>query len=749
MKRLLILSYLCICIISLRAEISVKSCTIREKDLDARINYPVKDQNGDLCALIKVITTEKGFSFDAGQLGIMKTEQKNAEIWVYVPFGIKHLRIQHEKLGTCEYNFNVNIEKATVYELELVNAKVGYYVVQTIDAQNVIIKPTPLNSKVFIDDDILSIHDREGNYSRQMPFGHHSYRIEADKYDPEAGGFDAKSDSVPLKLFPVLKPAFGSLHISSTPEDGATVYIDHNKVLGKTPVKLDSLKRGEHIIEIEREMYVRSKPRTVVIIAGQVTDLSIDLKPQYATVTIKAPPEAKIFIDKEEQVTKNTGIWTGRIEKGMHHFEAQMASCRPDQRYNVTLVAGENKVIELNPLPIYGSVSITSDPLEAAITIDGKEYGLTPKILNKLLIGKHKVQFSKQGYASTSEDVTILEGINNKEIKAVLNNGEEVVINSKPTGATLFIDGQDKGLTPFREFLAFGEHEIKLEYKNETGADIHYQSPFSKQIKASDVDKEFNIDIPIEERKVKFISTPQAAQLSIDGKVQGNTPQDVYLKNGRHVIALEKSKYDNKTDQIFIDDNSLNAYQYTLVWHVTNRSKGKQYYNTHPITIACGYHHTDFLNNTFQDNISEHHLQKKFGQAFTFSVNPFPFKIDITGFDSQYESLPSATVTHGTEFQHRGVELSLSYYLFNMGKHLFFYGGGGYQFSELHYGKNFGDFGSGNSEAGKIKTSTPIAKAGVQCTAGSFMIFGEYVQSLFSADQAKCRQLYFGVGFNL
>ena len=106
-------------------------------------------------------------------------------------------------------------------------------------------------------------------------------------------------------------------------------------------------------------------------------------------------------------------------------------------------------------------------------------------------------------------------------------------------------------------------------------------------------------------------------------------------------------------------------------------------------------------------------------------------------------------IIHGTEFQHRGVELSLSYYLFNMGKHLFFYGGGGYQFSELHYGKNFGDFGSGNSEAGKIKTSTPIAKAGVQCTAGSFMIFGEYVQSLFSADQAKCRQLYFGVGFNL
>ena len=56
-------------------------------DLDARVNEPRKDQNGDVCAIIKVVTTETGFSFDSGQIGIVKTVQKPAEIWVYVPFG--------------------------------------------------------------------------------------------------------------------------------------------------------------------------------------------------------------------------------------------------------------------------------------------------------------------------------------------------------------------------------------------------------------------------------------------------------------------------------------------------------------------------------------------------------------------------------------------------------------------------------------------------------------------------------------
>ena len=51
-------------------QISVKSFRKLETDLDARVTEPIKDQNGDLCAIIKVQTTQSGFYFDGGQLGI-------------------------------------------------------------------------------------------------------------------------------------------------------------------------------------------------------------------------------------------------------------------------------------------------------------------------------------------------------------------------------------------------------------------------------------------------------------------------------------------------------------------------------------------------------------------------------------------------------------------------------------------------------------------------------------------------------
>ena len=42
-------------------KISVKSFERKENDMTARIDAPKKDQNGDVCAIIKVVTLQTGF----------------------------------------------------------------------------------------------------------------------------------------------------------------------------------------------------------------------------------------------------------------------------------------------------------------------------------------------------------------------------------------------------------------------------------------------------------------------------------------------------------------------------------------------------------------------------------------------------------------------------------------------------------------------------------------------------------------
>ena len=82
------------------AQIAVTSFSLLENDLTANTSGTmVTDQNGDKCALIKVETTQTGFTFNAGQLGVTKTEQHPGEIWVYVPAGVRRISISHPQLG--------------------------------------------------------------------------------------------------------------------------------------------------------------------------------------------------------------------------------------------------------------------------------------------------------------------------------------------------------------------------------------------------------------------------------------------------------------------------------------------------------------------------------------------------------------------------------------------------------------------------------------------------------------------------
>ena len=97
------------------------------KDLSANDRATsVIDQNGDKCALIRVQTTQKKFVFDVGSAGIVKTDYSHpGEVWLYVPWGVKHIKITHAQLGSLpNYDFPEPIVKARTYVMKITSDKV-------------------------------------------------------------------------------------------------------------------------------------------------------------------------------------------------------------------------------------------------------------------------------------------------------------------------------------------------------------------------------------------------------------------------------------------------------------------------------------------------------------------------------------------------------------------------------------------------------------------------------------------------
>ncbi len=455
MKRLLFLSLIfSLFSISAFGDIAVKSFRKLENDMDARVGSTViKDFNGDPSAIIKVVTTQIGFSFDAGQVGIVKTVNNPSEIWVYIPYGAKRLTISHPQLGLLrDYIFPVPIEKATVYEMVLITGKVETVVVEEeIASQWLVISPTPDDAAIYIDD----IYIKNGAYQVKQKPGSYTYRVESPMYHSEGGKIEVKDKKVELSVN--LKPAFGYFNITSTPESGATIIIDGKSVSGVTPFKSDRIMSGEHTIQVMKEMYQPSFQK-VTLTDGQTLPVNFILVPNFGEVTVTAPNGTTILMNNQQ---KGTSTWRGRLLPGVYSFEGVLKSHRADKR-DMEVSAGEKYDVTLSPTPIYGSLDIMTEPHGATVTVDGKNYGTTPTTISKLLIGDYTVNLTKSGYSTINRQVTIMEN-RSAEVNERMENGKNVTITSTPEGVNLYIDNVSVGTTPYSGHLLFGTHILGIE----------------------------------------------------------------------------------------------------------------------------------------------------------------------------------------------------------------------------------------------------------------------------------------------
>lgn len=332
----------------------------------------VKDKNGDKCALIKVQTTIVDLNFDAG-LMYVETKQKSGEIWVYVQAGANRLSISHAQLGKVDYPLPMTLQKARVYELDLV---------------------------------------------ANMASG-------------------------------------GSLQVSVYPL-GADVYLD-GKQYGQTPIYIPSL-IDEYDLEIKKEGY-RTINRRVSIPKGEVVAV-VDTLEKY--IALHVNESAEIYIDNERQGISN---WQGYLKVGQHLIE-----CKKDRHRSTTAVIDiddktPNSLNLSAPTPITGGLSVTGNVTGAEVYIDGERMGITPVNLNNVLIGSHSIEVKHPNYKTYNSTVDVKR---NERIAHTFTMDEtcSVIITSNPSGATLSIDGNSVGKTPYTYHGTVGEHRITMNARN-------------------------------------------------------------------------------------------------------------------------------------------------------------------------------------------------------------------------------------------------------------------------------------------
>ncbi len=403
----------------LRAQsaLSVKAFKELANDLDARVNHPKTDANGEPAALIKMITTQRGFAFEGGMVGIVSTEEQVGEIWIYIPASLQRLTIKHPQLGVLrDYAFPINIKPATVYEMELISGTVEVVVKPKMPlTQWMVILSEPEQAMVYLNDELMG----STPFQRKLPEGLYQYRIEHPLYHPALGQVEIKQQKAELNLS--LKPKYGKLVLNMPVQEVFEVYVDDQATPKNTPLNMDKLSSGTHRLRLLNPWYVPLELE-VVIKDGETTTLNPKPEPLFGTLKIQTLEAAEIWVDGER---KGVGKAEVRVLKGLHTIKLTHEAHETHEA-QIEVKAGIETLVNQTLIPITGQIEVVSTPIGAKVYLNNRLMGQCPLTLNQLLIGPYTLRLEMPDYApverqlilKANESLEVIEKLEKVTVKA-------------------------------------------------------------------------------------------------------------------------------------------------------------------------------------------------------------------------------------------------------------------------------------------------------------------------------------------
>ena len=250
---------------------------------------------------------------------------------------------------------------------------------------------------------------------------------------------------------------YGSMSITSEPS-GAEVSI-LGKVIGTTPYMTKPVPSAMYIVKFAMDGY---EPAwlPVNVTPGRQVEAHVALVPENATVIIDSNPSGA-HVQMNGKEIGDTPVLLPELALGSYSASVQMQGyTRRDISWKVQ--NGRPILINVPLMNNIGTLTLDSDPEAAEIEIDGQSYGVTP-FKDFIEQGQHKVRLSKNGYKPYEKIVTV-----NRDETTELNARMEMLpgsltIESVPSGAALFINGIDYGVTPYsRDVIDAGDYTVRL-----------------------------------------------------------------------------------------------------------------------------------------------------------------------------------------------------------------------------------------------------------------------------------------------
>ncbi len=293
---------------------------------------------------------------------------------------------------------------------------------------------------------------------------------------------------------------------------------------------------GRHVVRAEREGYY---PTQVNI------DVKADVKPAaVARLRLaKLPGKLRIDADGVAASVSVDGVEAGRapgefeVPPGTHTLTLR-APRYVDYVTSVEVEGlGKRQDVNASLQPSWGTLKVNAIPAGARVTVDGKDAGAAPASI-EADSGVRHVQISVPGLKTWESSVVVKAGQTLGIGPVTLGQPDaELTLHSVPGGAEITVAGTYRGRTPVKVDLPAGiSHEVV--------ATLPGYANWTKTVFA-DAGRKLALDAKLQPvlARVAVQGEPADAELLVDGKPHGRTPQTFELSATEHRVEVRKEGY--------------------------------------------------------------------------------------------------------------------------------------------------------------------------------------------------------------
>ena len=392
-KSLLFLLFVLQTIAALSQKLQVESFKIAENDISAQ-TQPRKDLNDRNCALVKVQFV--GIISEVEGNVVKPLVNHGNETWVYMPQGSRLLKILTQSYLPVMVTFaDYGVEKLEsnrTYVLVLVKPN-GQNDPVDAGGNFYAISVQPKDAKVTVDG-VLQESSSDGEYSAMLPYGTHTYKVEAGGYISKSGSFSVSSgDMAPISVS--LVPALATVSVTC-PTPAVSLYID-KKSVGNVPWS-GSLKEGMHLVEVKKNGY-HCQQKTIQLSQQQKLDVAFgELIAIQGNLSVNYKPfGAEVYVDGKK-LGQSPRVFNGLLV-GNHQVEVRKDGYTTYKK-SVTISEGQTMSIS-GTLASNTAFSSNGYASSSSVSSGGNEISIPVK--NGITIDMVKVEAGTFMMGATSE----------------------------------------------------------------------------------------------------------------------------------------------------------------------------------------------------------------------------------------------------------------------------------------------------------------------------------------------------------